>query len=87
MKFRVTWRINGEVTYILENVSAEMAWDESITPEALSPTPNSRWHVYMRQPALHRMGNLAVGEEFSVAWQDPSPVCADQEDVRIERIV
>jgi hypothetical protein len=87
MKFRVTWRINGEVTYILENLSAEMAWDESITAEALDASPHNRWHVYMRKPSIQKMGYLAVGEEFSVAYQDPSPVGADQEDIRIERIV
>lgn len=87
MKFRVTWRVNGEVTYILENVSAEMAWDEAVPDEALTPAPYNRWHVYMRAPALSKMRTMSCGEEFSVAYQDPSSVGADQEDIRIERIV
>lgn len=87
MKFRVTWRVNGEVTYILENISAEMAWDEAVPDEALAPSPYNRWHVYMRQPSIKKMTSMAVGEEFPVAWEDPSSVGADEEEIRIERIV
>lgn len=87
MKFRVTWRVNGEVTYILENISAEMAWDEAVPGEAMRTSPGNRWHVYMRQPALSKMRMMSCGEEFTVAWEDPSSVGADQEDIRIERIV
>jgi hypothetical protein len=86
-KFRVTWRVNGEVTYILENVDAEMAYSEAVPDEALRPEPCNRWHVYMRAPALSKMRMLSCGEEFSVAYQNPSPVGADQEEIRIERIV
>ena len=87
MKFRVTWRVNGVVTYILENVDAEMAYSEAVPAEALRTEPGNRWHVYMRAPALSKMRMLSCGEEFSVAWQDPSSVGADEEEVRIERIV
>lgn len=87
MKFRVTWRVNGEVTYILENISAEMAWDEAVPDEALVAAPYNRWHVYMRQPALSKMRMMSCGEEFPVAWQDSSSVGADEEEIRIERIV
>lgn len=86
-KFRVTWRVNGEVTYILENVTAEMAYEEAVPDEALRPEPGNRWHVLMRRPALTRMLFMAAGDEFAVAYQDPSAVGADQEEIRIERIV
>lgn len=86
-KFRVTWRVNGEVTYILENVDAEMAYNEAVPDEAMRTEPGNRWHVYMRAPALSKMRMMSCSEEFSVAWQDPSSVGADQEEIRIERIV
>jgi hypothetical protein len=85
-KFRVTWRVNGDVTYILENVTAEMAWDEAVPDEAMRPDLGNRWHVYMRYPSIKKMLSMAVGEEFPVAWQDPSAVGADTEEIRIERI-
>lgn len=85
-KFSVTWRVNGEVTYILENITAEMAWDEAVPDEALRQELGNRWHVYMRAPALLKMRIMAVGEQFTVAYQDPSAVGADQEEITVQRI-
>ncbi len=85
-KFAVTWRVNGEVTYILENITAEMAWEESVPDEAFIAAPYNRWHVFMRMPSLARMKALAIGETFVLAYQDPSAVGADTEKITVERI-
>jgi len=85
-KFAVTWRVNGEVTYILENITAEMAWNEAVPDEALRQDPGNRWHVYMRPAALLKMRSMVVGEQFTLAYQDPSAVGADQEEITVERI-
>lgn len=70
-KYTLVWRINGEVTATLENLTAEQAYEEAIPGEALMPYDGNRWHVLMRQPALTRMLFLGPSDTMALAYQDP----------------
>ena len=85
-KYKVTWRINGEITATLENVTAEQAYEEAIPGEALMPTPGNRWHVLMRQPALTRMLFLGENDTLQLAYQDPPTVTPglDVEEITVQ---
>ena len=85
-KFSVTWRVNGEVTYILENITAEMVWEEAAPGEAFQDYPNNRWHIYTHRTALERMEDLFEEESFKLAWQDPSTDGSDIEEITVARI-
>lgn len=83
-KFIVTWRVNGVVTYTLENLTAEQAYAEAVPPEALRPDPCNRWHVLMRHAALERMRNAIENSIIHVAWQDqPQTPGLDVESITI----
>jgi hypothetical protein len=84
-KYTVVWRINGQVTATLENVSAEKAYEEAIPGEALMPFPGNRWHVLMRQPALTRMLFLGPHDVINLAYQDPPATAGlDVEEISVQ---
>lgn len=69
--YTVQMYVNGYLTSRVEHLSPNEAYD-LIPGEALNQVPGSRWHVMLRQPALHRLDALLAGESLRVCWQDPS---------------
>jgi hypothetical protein len=61
-RFRLTWKVNGETTYILENVNLDQAYENGVPPEALRPDENNRWHVMLKYALRERASYLMQGE-------------------------
>lgn len=71
-RFRVTWKVNGETTYILENVNLEQAYENGVPPEATRPDPHNRWHVMMKVALRERASYLLGGETVKFCYQEPA---------------
>ena len=87
-KFAVYFYVNGENTATLENVTAEVAYDESVPPCAFRNDSGNRWHVMLRNAAIPHMKSLEINTSVSIAWEDPHPTCpnADVEKIVVKRI-
>jgi len=85
--YRVTWYVNNKVTYILENITAEMVYNESVPGESLQAIPGNRWHVLMRHAAYERMEGLQPGVGLWICYQDNSEIEGlDTEAVLVEKL-
>ena len=83
--YRVTFKVNNEVTCVLENLSADEAYIHAIPGEATSPHEGNRWHVVLKAPALLKMKTYPVGEPIIVAYQTVFNNYQDSEHIYITR--
>jgi hypothetical protein len=86
-KYVMTWKVNGETTSVLENVTVDQAWENGVPPEALRPEPFNRWHVMLKYALRARAATMLEGETIKFCYQEPaSDPEYDVEEVFLTRI-
>lgn len=81
------WKVNGEITSVLENVTIDQAYENGVPPEALRQEPENRWHVMMKYALRERASYLLSGETIKFCYQEPSrDPTYDVEEIFLEGI-
>ncbi len=83
----MTWKVNGETTSVLENVTVDQAWEHGVPPEALRPEPFNRWHVMLKHALRARSATMLEGETIKFCYQEPpSDPSYDTEEIFLTRV-
>lgn len=81
-KYNVIFLVNSIVTYTLENLLIESAYDNAIPYEATMSDPGNRWRILGKNYVINNICNMASGDSMKIAYQEYS----NSPEVDIEEI-
>jgi len=72
-RFAITYFTDNEKTNVLHDVEEKHCYTiaKPFFQEGFVDSQNNRWHIMLSNYANEEIGNLEIGQEVCIAWEEP----------------